>query len=128
MDTSNLMLTGAVSPPIPLDGLVRAPSCKAIANGSGDEIDVLAEDDKKRVARDFESVLIGKLMDEMKSTIGDWGFEQDGAAEQVQGMFWLFLSRHVADNGGVGIWKDVYKFLTKSAGAGTPAETLDNSL
>jgi len=66
---------------------------------------------KEQAAKDFESVLLGKLLDEMKNSIGDWGFEEDGTSKQIEGIFWLYLARHLADNGGLGLWKDIYQTL-----------------
>ncbi|MHC4285516.1 MAG: hypothetical protein ACYSWZ_21475, partial [Planctomycetota bacterium] len=63
-------------------------------------------------AKDFESILLSKLLDEMKSSIGDWGFEESAASEQIQGIFWLYLGRHLANNGGLGMWKDIHETLT----------------
>ena len=68
---------------------------------------------KKKIAKDFESVLLVRLFKQMKETVGDWGFEEDGASKQIQGMFWMFLARDVADKGGFGLWKDIYKFIDK---------------
>jgi Rod binding domain-containing protein len=78
----------------------------------------LSEARKKQVARDFESVFISKLLDQMKDTIGDWGFERDGASQQIHGIFWLYLARDVANKGGFGLWKDIYNLLTASDGTG----------
>jgi Rod binding domain-containing protein len=64
-----------------------------------------------QATKDFESVLITKLLDAMKNTIGDWGMERDGASEQMQGIFWLYLARGLADTGGFGMWKDIYQSL-----------------
>ncbi|MEJ2648354.1 MAG: hypothetical protein P8016_08120 [Sedimentisphaerales bacterium] len=44
----------------------------------------------------------------MKDTIGNWGFEKDSASEQVDGIFWLYLARDMADKGGLGLWKNIY--------------------
>ena len=76
--------------------------------------------EKTQAAKDFESVLLGRLLDEMKNSIGDWGFEQSSTANQIQGTFWMFLARHLADSGGIGIWKDIYKSLPDSE----PVESL----
>ncbi len=121
MDSANLILTETISLPTPLRNLNKA--------------DGIPEQKKEQIAKDFESILLGKLMDEMKSSIGNWGFEKSPAAEQIQGIFWLYLSRHLADNGGLGMWKDIYKTLnnpdqtnkneesvpkTQNAGIGNP--------
>jgi len=90
----------------------------------------------EQVAKDFESVLLNKLLGEMKDTIGDWGFEKDGVCEQVQGIFWLYLAQDIANQGGLGLWKDIYesylsadRFLTgaESATGGT-AESLNKNI
>jgi len=79
-------------------------------------------------AKDFESVFINKLLDEMKNTIGDWGEEKDGPAQQVDGIFWLYLSRDIADKGGFGMWKDIYKLVNNSEQKNTTSELLDKKL
>lgn len=114
MDSANLILTGAVSPPIPLKKVER--------------IDGACEAKKKQFTKDFESVFINKLLDEMKNTIGDWGDEKDGASKQIDGIFWLHLARDIADNGGFGMWKDIYEFLTDSEHKNTATELLDENL
>ena len=97
MDSADLILTENISFPAPLRNLNKA--------------DGISEQKKEEVAKSFESILLGKLLDEMKSSIGNWGFEKSPASEQIQGIFWLYLSSHLADNGGLGIWKDIYKTL-----------------
>ncbi|HDZ68810.1 MAG TPA: hypothetical protein ENH43_00100 [Phycisphaerales bacterium] len=114
MDSAKLILTGAVSPPSPLRDLGK--------------LDGISEEKKKQIAKDFESVFINKLLNEMKNTIGDWGFDKDGASGQVQGIFWLYLARDIANNGGFGMWKDIYKFLTDSSQAKTTTQSLDKNI
>jgi len=69
------------------------------------------EQKKIQAAKDFESILINNLLDQMKETVGDWGFEKDGASTQMDGIFWLHLSREISDQGGFGLWKDIYKTM-----------------
>ena len=102
MDSAKLILTEPVLPPTPMQ-------CLDIS-----QINSASDEKKKQIAKDFESVLLGKLLDEMKNTIGDFGFEKDGASEQIQGIFWLYLARDIANKGGFGLWKDIYGFLTNS--------------
>lgn len=100
MDCANLILTEPVSlPALP---------------GNLNKADNISEQKKEQVAKDFESILLGKLLDEMKSSIGDWGLEESAASEQIQGIFWLYLGRHLADNGGLGMWKDIHETLTNT--------------
>ncbi len=110
MDTAKLILTETVHPPLPLENVNKY---------SG-----IPENEKIQKAKDFESVFIHKLLEEMKNTIGDWGFEKDGASMQTQGIFWLQLAREIADNGGFGIWKDVYQFMTDFEQKNSNTETV----
>ena len=114
MDSANLILTGTVPPPTPLEQIKK--------------IDNTCEAEKKQFAKDFESVFINKLLDEMKNTIGDWGDEKDGVSKQIDGIFWLHLARDLADNGGFGMWKDIYQFLTDSKHNNIVPELLDENL
>lgn len=70
-----------------------------------------SEDKKIQAAKDFESILINNLLDEMKNTVGSLGSEKDGVSGQVDGIFWLHLGREIADQGGFGLWKDIYKSM-----------------
>ena len=112
MDSTKMILTEAVSPP----NLLR----------SLNKTNTTTEEQRKKTARDFESVFINKLLDEMKNTVGKWGFKKDGASKQIQGIFTLYLSQHIADNDGFGLWEDIYKFLTNSTNKA--AESLDSNV
>jgi len=97
MDSAKLILTDLISLPTPLRNL--------------NKVDGVPEQKKEQIAKDFESILLSQLLDEMKSSIGDWGFEESAASEQIQGIFWLYLGRHLANNGGLGMWRDIYQTL-----------------
>ena len=115
MDNSKLILTETVSPPdvLPyLDKIKKAP-----------------EETKKQFAKDFESILINKMLDEMKNTIGSWGFEEDGTSQQIQGLFSLFLSQYIGNNGGFGLWEQIYESLkTLEQNDTTVTETAGDNL
>ncbi len=115
MDSTELILTEAVSPPTLLKDLSKI-------GGVSD-----SEEKKKQVAKDFESVFINKLLDEMKNTIGGWGFEEDGTSRQVQGIFWLYLARDIANKGGFGLWKDLHEFLTNPSQTNTTPESQEKA-
>jgi Rod binding domain-containing protein len=113
MDSAKLILTESVRPPELLGQLETS------------SLNSASEEKKKQIAKDFESVLLNKLLAEMQNTIGDWGFEKNGPFKQVQGMFNLFLARDVANNGGIGLWKDIYGFLTNADHTNTTNKSLD---
>jgi Rod binding domain-containing protein len=114
MDSAKLILTEAVPPPRPLEDL--------------NKIDGASEERKKQLAKDFESVFINKLLDAMRKTIGEWGFEKDETSKQIQGIFYLYLSRDVANKGGFGMWRDIYQFLTDADQTETTSELLDKNI
>lgn len=87
-----------------------------------------SDEEKKQLAKDFESVLLTKLFDQVKESVGGWGFEEDGASEQTQGLFWFYLAQDVADKGGFGMWQDIYQSFKDMEGADAAGETLDGEL
>jgi Rod binding domain-containing protein len=116
MEGANLILTEPVSPPTLLENLDKP------------ELEGVSDEKKKQIAKDFESVLVYKMLDEMKNTIGDWGFDKDGTSNQVQGIFWLCLARDIANNGGVGLWKDINQFITNTDHMNASGKSLDGIL
>ena len=113
MDGPKLILTEPIAPPVLLEHLPQS------------RLDKVSDEKKKQIAKDFESVLLNKLLDQMKNTIGDWGFEKDGPASQVQGIFWFYLAQDMANSGGVGLWKDMYQFLARGDQANAAEKSRD---
>ena len=94
------------------------------ASSSAEHVD----EQKMQLARDFESVLLTKLFDQVQESIGSWGSEEeDGASKQVHGLFWLYLARDVADKGGFGLWKDIYQSFQRMDGVNT-GDIIDEGL
>jgi Rod binding domain-containing protein len=62
----------------------------------------------REMARDFEGVLLGKLMDEMKKTIPDSGLLSSPTTKQLHGLFWSKLADAVAEQGGIGLADQLY--------------------
>ena len=60
-----------------------------------------------QAAKDFESVLLHKVLQSMKDTIGDWGLGDDAVGKQTRDLFWMYLARELADQGGLGLWKQL---------------------
>lgn len=87
-----------------------------------------SDEQKKKLARDFESVLLMRLFEQVKESIGNWGFEEDGASQQVQGLFWHFLAQDAADKGGFGLWQDIYQSFKETEDAGTAGALMDGTL
>ena len=79
----------------------------------------------EKAAKDFESVLLLRLLEEMKRTIPESGLLETGITKQVQDIFWYYLAQDMASKGGLGLWKELHARFTTAAGpepAPTPAE------
>ena len=113
MDSAKLILTEPATPPTKLEHLDKSRFHDA------------TEEKKKQIAKDFESVLLNKLFDQMSKSVGNWGLGKDGDSEQIQGIFWLYLARDIANNGGMGLWKDIYNSLTDPNRINTAGKSLD---
>ena len=114
MDPVNLIFTDPALMPSPVQKL------------SGDEL--RTTEAKEQFAKDFESIFINKLLDVMQNSIGDWGFEKDGASEQITSLFSTYLARHAADNGGLGLWKEIYSFLNEADNAKPKTDSLETAI
>jgi len=87
------------------------------------------DEQEKQIGKDFESVLLTKLFEQVQASIEDSGFDdQDSGAQQVRGMFWLHLARDVADKGGLGLWKDIYQHIKQMDGIGDLTGSINEEL
>ncbi len=122
MNNSDLLLTA----PIMLPNTLQNASFKGIAAKG----ELNASDVKKteKIARDFESVLLTKILDEMKNTIGNGLGDEEAGSEQIKGLFWLYLAGDMAQKGGLGLWKDLKSFFNDMQNTDTSAQKLDENL
>ncbi len=72
-------------------------------------LDPAARKKAEKMARDFESVFLHKVVEEMHRTVGDSGLLSDGVSKQITGLFWFYMTQELANQGGVGLWKDIYR-------------------
>ena len=101
MDPSKLFLTQSVSNPQQLN--------------NNRDVDKLSEQQKKELAKEFESVLMEKMMSQMKKTTGCLSQEDSASSEQIKDLFWSQLGKDLSSKGGLGLWKDVYQFLSETS-------------
>jgi Rod binding domain-containing protein len=117
MEVGNVLSTGLEMPG--LNKLVD-PTGRMTAT----RIDVDSED-RKQVARDFESILIHQLLSTMKDTIPESDLE-DSSSGQIKGMYWSFMSQAVSDQGGMGLWKGIYESMPVGETAEAAERTEEN--
>ena len=77
----------------------------------------------EKAAKDFESILLSKVLEEMDKTIPRSGLLEGGSMKQVRSMFWSFLARDMADKGGFGLWKQLQQDMIRQyeSSSETPA-------
>lgn len=80
----------------------------------------------KKAARDFESVFLHQVMSVMKDTVPNEDPE-DSSSEQIQGMYWSFMAEAVGEEGGIGLWKDLYSTMARQQKAGSIEPESDDS-
>ena len=93
-----------------------APGTRPMASSMASS--AVEQEKLKKVARDFESVFVHQVMSVMKDSIPDDDWE-DSSSEQIQGMYWSFLSQAVGEGGGFGMWKELYSTMTRQQKAGS---------
>ena len=100
--------------PTDLSGILRdVKKCATARNRDLKQIE--------KSAKDFEAVLLNKVMEEMDKSIPRSGLLESGISDQVRGMFWFYLAQDMADKGELGLWKDIQRQMKQYAGVGETA-------
>ena len=86
------------------------------------------DESKKKIARDFEGVLLNKVMEEMRNSVPESGLLEDESSKQTQSLFWMYLSQDVANKGGLGLWKQIYEQMNGMPGQKAAPEIMDSTL
>ena len=115
-------------PPLFLEQIQKVSRSERSAREAVMALEGRSEQEKQRLAKSFESVLLTRLFDQVKESVGGWGFEEDGASKQIQGLFWYYLAQDVGDKGGFGLWRDIYQSFKALEGAGATGESIDREL
>lgn len=83
---------------------------------------------KRELAKDFESILLTRFFDEVRRSIGNCGFEEDPAGQQIHGMFWSYLAEDMAEKGGFGLSQDIYRYFQNMDGAEATGTLINKEL
>jgi len=97
-----------------------------MSNLAGRAVRAAGEKSVEKVAKDFESILLNKLMDSMSKTIPESGLFDSGTTKQIQGLFWHYLAGEVANQGGIGLWKNINRQIGQASNK--PKTIADNSI
>ena len=112
--------TAFMNGPEPISGPQSAPKAGAVAN----ELEQL-----KTVAKGFESIFVKQILKQMQETIKEASFDPDDSSnEQVHSLYCTFLADSVSQNGGFGLWENIYEQMADAAGLNTGTQTVTNQL
>ena len=114
--------------PLSLEQIQKEARSERSAHEAVAALEGRSEQEKQRLAKSFESVLLTRLFDQVKQSVGGWGLEEDGASKQIQGLFWYYLAQDVGDKGGFGLWQDIYQSFKALEDAGATGESIDREL
>jgi hypothetical protein len=128
MNSSDLLLTTPVTTPNTLETKSGAGLTAKSGNILSDSVKSADARRTEKVAKDFESVLLSKVLDEMKNTIGNGFGEEEVGGEQIKGLFWLCLARDMGEKGGLGLWKDLNRFFKDMQKTNVSESSLDEKI
>lgn len=122
----------------PIDALTRLPSDLLLRDNPADAIGRLhggqggADAERlKDVAKKFEGVFLQQLVKQMKQASAELEDEsEDASSEQIKSMYWNFWADAMMEQGGFGMWKQIYKQLSELTGQApaAAAHRLDESV
>jgi len=100
----------------------NVPSLNAI-QGLSDKAQADSEQIKE-FARDFESVFISNLLDQMSASVDSLNEDKDGAAKQIDGIFRMQLAQNLSEHGSLGLAKSIQQYVSHTLNPGeTSKET-----
>jgi Rod binding domain-containing protein len=102
-------------PAIPIDPFLLQTESVEPKSFPGDE--VKQQEKLKKVAHDFETVFLHQVMNVMKDSVPDEETE-DSSGEQIQGMYWSFMAQAIGEQGGTGLWKDIFSAMADGQKSG----------
>ena len=112
-------IEGLTPPLMPLDLENLSPAARYFAPGESPGVKYRAAGPDaqgaalEKTARDFESVLLHRVFEEMRRSVPESGLLDSGTSDQVQGLFWMYLAQDVAAKGGIGLAKELSRQFSR---------------
>jgi Rod binding domain-containing protein len=113
-------IEGLAMPLVPLDPGNLSPAAQYRAANPDAQGAAL-----EKTARDFESVLLHRVFEEMRRSVPESGLLDSGTSDQVQGMFWMYLAQDVAAKGGIGLAKELSRQFSRMQHAKPSADAAE---
>ena len=72
-----------------------------------------------QTGKQFEALFLSMLLKEMRQTLGEDGLFPGDAGDVQGGLFDLYLGKHMADSGGIGLADSITRLLQPANATGT---------
>ena len=129
MDSSDITLAASAITSGALDQAAGTGLAKKADKAQSSDATFATAKKTEQAAKDFESVLLTKVLEGMENTVSQFSAEdKEAGSEQVKGLFTLFLARDMADKGGLGLWKDLNAFFKDMQKTNTTSQSVDEKL
>jgi flagellar protein FlgJ len=84
----------------------------------GDDLFTIRNQQPEELAKEFESVFVSMLVKQLRQTAGqDSGLFPGDNSDTFGGMFDMYLGRHIAQSGGIGLAESISAAIQKQTGA-----------
>jgi Rod binding domain-containing protein len=114
------------------DLFLTEPISSPIQFGAIDKADAAASKKIEQVAKGFEGLFVKKLTDQINSGVeqfrAEGDDEEDNQGDQIRNMFSMFMSEHIANNGGIGFWKKIYQQIAETNSKSADIQKVDSKI
>lgn len=83
---------------------------------------------RTEISKEFESLLLTRLLSEIGNAISSWDEPEDMAGQQIHGLFWWQLAEYVGNSGGLGLWTQILQQINQADSLGLISKSLDEVL
>ena len=129
MNSSDIALTASTVMSDALDQAAGTGLARKVDKAQSSDATFATAKKTEQAAKDFESVLLTKILEGMENTVSQFSAEdKEAGSEQVKGLFTLFLARDMADKGGLGLWKDLNTFFKDMQKTNNTSQAVDEKL
>lgn len=124
MNTGQIHTTNPLSE---LPGLTKQYSQADLQTISGSDKRKLEQ--LKATAKHFEGIFIHQILKQMQETIENASFDpEDNAGKQVHSMYSTFMADAISQQGGFGMWEQIYEQLVQTEGLDPETSSLKAQL
>jgi hypothetical protein len=129
MNRSDIALTASAITSGALDQAAGTGLARKVDKAQSSDATFAIAKKTEQAAKDFESVLLTKVLEGMENTVSQLSADdKEAGSEQVKGVFTLFLARDMADKGGLGLWKDLNTFFKDMQKTNNTSQAVDEKL